>query len=254
MPKSAPQRARPYTTRTPRAGQGRHDGSVTDGKGLVLVVEDERPIADLIRLYLTRDGYGVHTEHDGERGLAAARRLRPVACVLDIALPGIDGTELCRRLRADDDWTPVIFVTARDDEVDRVVGLELGADDYLTKPFSPRELVARLKAVLRRTAGPPARARVRTLGAITVDTDRRQVTVDGTRVELTPTEFDLLGHLVGRPGRVFGREELLASVWGYASPAGTRTVDVHVAQLRAKLGAAAALIHTVRGAGYMADG
>ena len=119
-------------------------------KGLVLVVEDERPIADLVRLYLARDGFGVHVEHDGAAGLAAARRLRPVACILDIALPGLEGTEIVRRLRADGDWTPVIFLTARDDEVDRVLGLELGGDDYVTKPFSPRELVLRVESVLRR--------------------------------------------------------------------------------------------------------
>src|ERR687886_2809166 len=153
---------------------------VAEGKGLVLVVEDERAIADLVRLYLTRDGFGVHVEHDGAAGLAAARKLRPVACVLDIALPGMDGTEVCRRLRESGDWTPVIFLTARDDEVDRVVGLELGADDYVTKPFSPRELVARVKALLRRAAGPPDEGRrVRTLGSVTLDPGRRQVTVDG---------------------------------------------------------------------------
>jgi DNA-binding response OmpR family regulator len=227
--------------------------SQSAARGLVLVVEDEAPIADLVRLYLTRDGFGVHTERDGGAGLAAVRRLRPVACVLDIALPGLDGTEVCRRLRADDDWTPVLFLTARDDEIDRVLGLELGADDYLTKPFSPRELVARVRAVLRRTAGPPAQQRVRVLGPLALDAGRRRVTVDSRPVELTPTEFDLLEHLLGRPGRVFTREELLASVWGYASPAGTRTVDVHVAQVRAKLGGAAGLIRTVRGVGYTAD-
>ena len=124
------------------------------GKGLVLVVEDERPIADLVRMYLSRDGFGVHVEHDGTAGLAAARRVRPVACVLDIALPGLAGTEIVRRLREDGDWTPVILLTARDDEVDRILGLELGADDYVTKPFSPRELVTRVKALLRRAAGP----------------------------------------------------------------------------------------------------
>src|SRR5215207_1631416 len=129
-----------------------HDGPVTDDgarRGLVLVVEDERAIADLVKLYLSRDGYGVHIELDGGAGLAAARRLRPVVCILDIGLPTMDGTEICRRLRESGDWTPVIFLTARDDEVDRVVGLELGADDYVTKPFSPRELVARVRAVLR---------------------------------------------------------------------------------------------------------
>jgi len=221
-------------------------------KGLVLVVEDERPIADLVRMYLSRDGFGVHVEHDGAAGLAAARRVRPVACILDIALPGLPGTELVRRMREDGDWTPVIFLTARDDEVDRILGLEMGADDYVTKPFSPRELVTRVKALLRRAAG-PQEGRVRTLGPVTLDPGRRQVTVDGRLLALTPTEFDLLGHLLGRPGRVFTREELLAGVWGYASHAGTRTVDVHVAQVRAKLGGAASLIRTVRGVGYTAD-
>jgi DNA-binding response OmpR family regulator len=228
-------------------------GGVIEGKGLVLVVEDERPIADLVRLYLTRDGFGVHVEHDGGAGLAAARKLRPVACVLDIALPTMDGTEICRRLREDGDWTPVIFLTARDDEIDRILGLELGGDDYVTKPFSPRELVARVKALLRRAAGPPEGERVRRLGPITLDPGRRLAFVDEAPVVLTPTEFDLLGHLMARPGRVFSREELLASVWGYAAHAGTRTVDVHVAQLRGKLGDAAALIRTVRGVGYTAD-
>jgi len=230
-------------------------GPVPDAltKGLVLVVEDERPIADLVRLYLSRDGFGVHVEHDGAAGLSACRRLRPVACILDIALPGMEGTEICRRMREDGDWTPVIFLTARDDEIDRILGLELGGDDYVTKPFSPRELVARVKTLLRRAAGPPDGGRVRTLGPVSLDPARRLVTVDGVALSLTPTEFDLLGHLLGRPGRVFTREELLASVWGYASAAGTRTVDVHVAQVRAKLGGAAALIRTVRGVGYTAD-
>jgi two-component system OmpR family response regulator len=223
------------------------------GKGLVLVVEDERPIADLVRMYLTRDSFGVHVESDGAAGLAAARRLRPVACVLDIGLPGIDGLEMCRRLREAGDWTPVVFLTARDDEVDRILGLELGADDYLTKPFSPRELVARVKAVLRRTAGGPEAERVRQVGAVTIDASRRLVLAAGETVALTPTEFDLLLHLMNRPGRVFTREELLASVWGYAAHAGTRTVDVHVAQVRAKLGEAGGVIKTIRGVGYAAD-
>jgi DNA-binding response OmpR family regulator len=229
-------------------------GGVGTEKGLVLVVEDERAIADLVRLYLARDGFGVHVEHDGQAGLSAARRLRPVACVLDIALPGVAGTEICRQLRADGDWTPVLFLTARDDEVDRVLGLELGADDYVTKPFSPRELVARVRAVLRRAAGPPGDGqRVRRVGEVTLDPGRRAVTVAGSAVALTSTEFDLLAHLMGRPGRVFTREELLASVWGYAALAGTRTVDVHVAQVRGKLGEAAGVIRTVRGVGYAAD-
>ncbi|MDW5327223.1 response regulator transcription factor [Plantactinospora sp. KLBMP9567] len=230
-------------------------GSSAPHRGLVLVVEDERSIADLVRLYLTRDGYGVHVEHDGDAGLAAARRLRPVACVLDIALPGLTGTEICRRLRAAGDWTPVIFLTARDDEVDRVVGLELGADDYVTKPFSPRELVARIRAVLRRTGGAPdAAGQPRVVGPVTLDPVRRQVSVAGDPVQLTSTEFELLAHLMGRPGRVFTREELLASVWGYAAHTGTRTVDVHVAQVRGKLGPAADVIRTHRGVGYACAG
>jgi len=230
-------------------------GGVTDqpSKGLVLVVEDERPIADLVRMYLARDNFGVHHESDGTAGLAAARRLRPVACVLDIGLPGIDGLEVCRRLRESGDWTPVVFLTARDDEVDRILGLELGADDYLTKPFSPRELVARIKAVLRRTAGAPEGERVRQVGAVTIDAGRRVVLAAGVNVPLTPTEFELLMHLMNRPGRVFTREELLASVWGYAAHAGTRTVDVHVAQLRGKLGDTGTIIRTIRGVGYAAD-
>jgi two-component system, OmpR family, response regulator len=231
---------------------------VGESRGLVLLVEDERAIAELVKLYLTRDGFGVHVESDGTSALAAARRLRPVACVLDIGLPGMDGTEVCRRLRESGDWTPVIFLTARDDEVDRVVGLELGADDYVTKPFSPRELVARVKAVLRRGGvGVLAAEAPRSVGVVTLDPGRRRVQADGVEVVLTSTEFDLLAHLMQRPGRVFTRDELLGSVWGYAAHAGTRTVDVHVAQVRGKLGEASPLardvIRTVRGVGYTAD-
>ncbi len=218
----------------------------------MLVVEDEKSIADLIRMYLTREGYGVHVESDGRGGLAAARSLHPVAIILDVGLPVIDGTDVCRRLRADGDWTPVIFVTARDDEIDRILGLELGADDYVTKPFSPRELVARVRSVVRRSAGPGGDERTYTLGEVTVDPARRRVTAAGDDVALTSTEFDLLLFLVRRPGRVFPREQLLSEVWGYAAAAGTRTVDVHIAQLRAKLGPTSP-IRTVRGVGYSAD-
>jgi DNA-binding response OmpR family regulator len=220
---------------------------------LVLVVEDERPIADLVRLYLTREGFGVHVESDGAAGLAAARKLRPVACILDIALPSMTGTEICRRMRESGDWTPVIFLTARDDEIDRVLGLELGADDYVTKPFSPRELVARIKSIVRRASGANDTGAVRRVGGIALDTGRRTVTANDQPIGLTPTEFDLLNHLMQRPGRVFTREELLSAVWGYAAHGGTRTVDVHVAQVRAKLGDAGAVIRTVRGVGYTAD-
>jgi DNA-binding response OmpR family regulator len=221
-------------------------------RGLVVVVEDERTIAGLIGLYLRRDGFGVHTEADGRAGLAAVRRLRPVAVVLDVGLPGLDGIEVCRRLRADQDWTPVLFVTARDDEVDRIVGLEMGADDYVTKPFSPRELVVRVRAVLRRSGVRPGAEEVLRVGAVEVAVDRRRVRAGDREVELTSTEFDLLAHLMRAPGRVFAREQLLSAVWGYAASAGTRTVDVHVAQVRSKLGDASP-IRTVRGVGYAAE-
>ena len=232
------------------------NGAMTDpggtARGLVVIVEDERAIADLQRLYLTEAGFGVHVERDGPAGLASIRRLRPVAIVLDVGLPGMDGIEICRRLRESGDWTPILFVTARDDEVDRILGIELGADDYLTKPFSPRELVARIKSVLRRQGGPESPP-ILTVGAVSIDLERRRVTAGGAGVSLTSTEFDLLAKLAGAPGRVFTREELLASVWGQADYASGRTVDVHVAQVRAKLGEHSP-IRTSRGVGYAADG
>jgi DNA-binding response OmpR family regulator len=223
-----------------------------DARGLIVVVEDEQPIADLLKLYLSREGFGVHIEGSGPAGLAAIEANAPVAVVLDVGLPGMDGTEVCRRLRAKDNWTPVLFCTARDDEIDRVLGLEMGADDYITKPFSPREVVARVKAVLRRSAGPQRAAEQLELGNVVVDQEARRVLVDGAEVALTPTEFDLLVHLMTKAGRVFSREQLLSEVWGYSSVVGSRTVDVHVAQLRAKLGEPG-IIRTVRGVGYSAD-
>jgi DNA-binding response OmpR family regulator len=222
-----------------------------DERGLVVVVEDDAAIADLIGRYLRRDGYGVHHAGDGEAALAAVRRLRPVAVVLDVGLPKLDGIEVCRTLRSAGDWTPVLFVTARDDEVDRVLGLELGADDYVTKPFSPRELVARVRSVLRRAGAGPT-GEVLELGATRVDVGQRRVWTDGREVALTSTEFDLLAALMRRPRQVFERAQLLSMVWGYEAVAGTRTVDVHIAQLRAKLGPASP-IRTVRGVGYSAD-
>jgi two-component system OmpR family response regulator len=224
------------------------------------VIEDEPAIADVERLYLSREGFGVHVEHDGTAGLAAIRRLHPVAVVLDVGLPGLDGVEICRSLRAGGDATPVLFVTARDEEVDRVLGLELGADDYVTKPFSPLELVARVRAVLRRSSGAdsaPAGARLE-IGPVSIDEAGRRVEVrlaDGTAVEpgLTATEFDLLTELVRHRGQVLTREQLLSRVWGYEAAAGTRTVDAHLAALRAKLGDGAVVIRTVRGVGYAAD-
>ncbi|MFI5955421.1 response regulator transcription factor [Cryptosporangium sp. NPDC051539] len=244
--------------------------------GLVLVAEDEPSIADLITLYLERDGYRVRVETDGATALQEIRRLRPVAAILDIALPSRTGTDICRALRAENDWTPVLFVTARDDEIDRILGLELGADDYLTKPFSPRELVARLRSVLRRSrtatganprsAGPlftstlptgslstgPLSTGTLTIGTLRVDPGARRTWVGDTEVPLTATEFDLLAHLMRSPGRVHTREQLLSAVWGYAAVSGARTVDVHVAQVRGKLGPASP-IRTVRGVGYSAE-
>jgi DNA-binding response OmpR family regulator len=219
-------------------------------KGLVLLVEDEEAIVSVLRMYLTREGFTVHAVSDGLRAVADVRRLRPSAVILDIGLPGLDGFEVCRQLRNSDDWTPILVVTARDDEPDRVLGLELGADDYITKPFSPRELVARLKAVLRRGAGPPGGSELRVAG-VRLDPAARRVWAGERVVELTATEFDLLAHLLRRPGRVFGRDELLAQVWGY-NGATSRTVDVHIAQLRAKLGDQSP-IRTVRGVGYAAE-
>ena len=218
----------------------------------MLVVEDEPAIADVLRLNLRAAGYGVEVVGDGGEALRATRALRPSAIVLDIGLPTLDGIEVCRRLRAGGDWTPVLFVTARDDEVDRILGLELGADDYLTKPFSPRELVARVGTVLRRTRGEAAAPDVLRHGPLTLDLSRHEVRVDDGEIALTATEFDLLAHLMRRPGIVFTREQLLSDVWGYASSAGGRTVDVHVAPVRAKLGDASP-IRTVRSVGYAAE-
>ncbi|MFI5062166.1 MAG: response regulator transcription factor [Actinomycetales bacterium] len=226
---------------------------MSEDKGLVLVVEDEATIVELERLYLTRAGFGVHVESDGASALTQVRRLRPVAVILDVGLPGLDGIEVCRQLRAAGDWTPVIFVTARDDEVDRILGLELGADDYITKPFSPRELVARVKAIVRRSSGAIENA-TRRIGDVALDPARRTVHAAGEAVDLTATEFDLLAHLMSQPGRVFTREQLLSSVWGIADYSSSRTVDVHVAQLRLKLGGSSGLIRTVRGVGYSAAG
>jgi DNA-binding response OmpR family regulator len=221
-------------------------------RGVVLVVEDERAISDLLRLYIAREGFGVHVASDGRSALTAARTLHPVAIVLDVGLPEMDGTEVCRQLRADGDWVPILFCTARDDEVDRVLGLELGADDYITKPFSPREVVARIKSVVRRASLVSSDDAPLTVGTVSVDQVTRRVTVGGEPVSLTATEFDLLAHLMQHPGRVYTREHLLSEVWGYAAVVGTRTVDVHVAQVRAKLGDASP-IRTVRGVGYSVE-
>lgn len=223
-----------------------------DRKPLILIVEDEAPIADVLRLYLERSGYLVAVESDGVRGLIAARDRHPDAIILDVGLPGMDGTEICRRMRAEGNWTPVLFCTARDDEVDRVLGLEMGGDDYITKPFSPREVVARVKVALRHAQSTEVAGDVVTMGRVSLDRGARRVLVEGDEIALTATEFDLLAYLMQHPGRVITRDHLLEEVWGYASAVGTRTVDVHVAQVRSKLGDASP-IRTVRGVGYSAE-
>jgi DNA-binding response OmpR family regulator len=225
---------------------------VTSERGVVLVVEDEPAIADLLRMYLSREGFQVLVESDGLRALNAVAEHRPSCVLLDVGLPGLDGIEVCRRLRAEQDWTPVLFCTARDDEVDRVLGLELGADDYITKPFSPREVVARVKAVVRRARGPQAQSQSVRLGQVEMDPLTRKCTVSQRPIELTATEFDLLFYLMTHPDHIFSRDQLLSEVWGYAAMVNTRTVDVHVAQLRSKLGDHN-VIRTVRGVGYGAE-
>jgi two-component system, OmpR family, response regulator len=218
-------------------------------RGTVLLVEDEFSMGTLVQEYLRHEEYTVVWVRTGAEALCELERHPIVLILLDIGLPDMDGFDVCRVIKARFD-TPVIMLTARTEEADRVAGLEIGADDYVTKPFSPRELMARVKVVLRR-AGPAVGRSLVTLGDVDVDADAREVTVDGTEVELTAKEFDLLHHLLSHRGVVFTREQLLDSVWGIDYPGGTRTVDVHVAQLRRKLGRPE-LIQTVHGVGYKA--
>lgn len=217
-------------------------------RGTVLVVDDEANIADLVELYLARDGYHVVKAGSGRAALDAVGEHRPRLVVLDVGLPDIDGLEVCRRLRTTES-VPVIFLTARDSEVDRVLGLELGADDYVTKPFSPAELVARVKAVLRRSEGVAATASLVQIGGVTVDLGRHEVRVQGAPVEFTAKEFELLRFLAERPGLALSRQQILDGVWGYDWFGDARTVDVHIAQVRKKTGDALT-IATVRGLGY----
>jgi two-component system, OmpR family, response regulator len=219
-------------------------------KGTIVVVDDEANIADLVELYLAREGFRVLKAHTGDAGIQAMKDHRPRLVVLDIGLPDLDGLEVCRRIRVTSQ-VPVIFLTARDGEVDRVLGLELGADDYVTKPFSPAELVARVKAVLRRVDGGPG-PEVIQAGSATIDVGRREVRIHEEPVEFTTKEFDLLRYLSERPGLALSRQQILDGVWGYDWFGDARTVDVHIAQVRKKLGDAAA-IKTVRGVGYRFD-
>jgi DNA-binding response OmpR family regulator len=217
--------------------------------GTIVVVEDDTNIADLVDMYLRREGFRVIQAGTGETGLAAIDRERPRMVILDVGLPGsIDGLEVCRRVRAKQSL-PVLMLTARDGEVDRILGLELGADDYVTKPFSPRELVARVKAILRRSDGTTEHNEVLMAGRVEVDVVRREARIDGEAVALASKEFQLLQFLAERPGRALSRQQLLDGVWGSGWYGDDRTVDAHVRQLRKKLGDALPL-STVWGMGY----
>ncbi len=222
---------------------------------VVVIVEDDPNIADLVELYLRRDGFRPYQAGTGERALEVIAERRPKLILLDIGLPGdLDGLDVCRAVRADSE-IPIIFLTARDDEIDRVLGLELGADDYVTKPFSPRELVARVKAILRRTDGAASSDRPAIIELdddIVIDPGRREVTADGVAVPLATREFDLLHYLGEHRGLALSRRQLLDGVWGADWVGDDRTVDVHVRQLRKKLGDALRL-ETVWGVGYRLD-
>jgi two-component system alkaline phosphatase synthesis response regulator PhoP/two-component system response regulator ResD len=218
-------------------------------KELILVVDDEKNIVELARMYLEKDGFTVDSAGDGEEALKKVDSLNPALVVLDLMLPKVDGWEVCRRVRAQSQ-VPIIILTARSDDVDKIVGLELGADDYLTKPFNPRELVARVKAVLRRASYLPETGDAIRLGSVVVDPKRREVTVAGKPVELRTKEFDVLLALAEHRGIVLSREQLLNQAWGYDFYGETRTVDVHVAHVRNKLQGSGVAIETVWGIGY----
>ena len=218
----------------------------------ILVVDDEPDLVELVRLTLSQAGHQVDTAASGRQALDALHRQRPDLLILDLMLPDLSGTELCRRIRADRDLAglPVILLTAKADEVDRVVGFEIGADDYVTKPFSPRELVLRVGALLRRTQAPADPQAVVEHGPLRLDPARHRCWVEGEEASLTAKEFDLLHGLMSRPGRVLSREALLEQVWGSDITVTVRTIDTHLKRLREKLGAAGDLIETVRGVGY----
>jgi DNA-binding response OmpR family regulator len=215
----------------------------------ILVVDDERNIIELVRLYLEQAGYGVVEARDGQEALDQHDRVDPDLIVLDLMLPGIDGIEVTREVRRRGE-TPIIMLTARGEDIDRIVGLEIGADDYLTKPFNPRELIARVKAILRRTDPAMRGTRPMDIGQLRVDPRRREAYVGDRRLELRPREFELLAALARDPGVVWSRDDLLESVWGTDFPGETRTVDVHVSELRRKLGSDAPPIETITGVGY----
>jgi two-component system alkaline phosphatase synthesis response regulator PhoP len=219
------------------------------GQQTVLVVDDEKHIIDLARMYLERDGFTVEEALDGAEALRKIRNLKPALVVLDLMLPEVDGWEVCRRVRVDLD-VPILMLTARSEDVDKIVGLELGADDYLTKPFNPRELVARVKAILRRYERSIRPGGALHLADLTIDPSSREASLGTQSVQLRTKEFDLLYTLAEHRGQVLSREQLLELVWGYDFYGETRTVDVHIAHLRKKLKGSDVEIETVRGVGY----
>jgi two-component system, OmpR family, alkaline phosphatase synthesis response regulator PhoP len=218
---------------------------------LILLVDDETSIIQLAQLYLEREGFRVISASDGQTALDSVASQNPALIVLDVMLPKVDGFEICRRLRAENNPVAILMLTARDDDIDKIVGLELGADDYLTKPFNPRELVARVKAILRRDARvSQSDSVVLHLGGLSIDSASREVNIDGNPVSLRTKEFDLLFTLAENRGRVLSREKLLELAWGFDFYGQTRTVDVHVAHLRKKMGECNVKIETVTGIGY----
>src|SRR5436190_875435 len=227
-------------------------GHVAMSEIRILIIEDEQDVIDLLTLNLRKAGFALSTANDGAAGLRKAREETPALIILDLMLPKMPGLEICKVLKTDSATRaiPVIMLTAKAEEIDRIVGLEFGADDYVTKPFSPRELVLRINAILRRGKSEGTEDKKLSIGMITLDPARHQVTVAGKPLRLTSVEFKLLSMLMQRQGRVQARDRLLNEVWGYESMIDTRTVDTHVRRLRKKLGKAAAAIETVRGFGY----
>lgn len=224
----------------------------------ILVIEDEKDLAELLVFNLEKEGFKMLCSHDGQAGLNIARREEPDLILLDLMLPGLMGTEVCKELRREPRTAriPVLMLTAKGEEIDRVVGFEVGADDYLVKPFSMRELLLRIRAIMRRCEGQEnvVSGSLISLGGIIIDKERHRVLSEGNEVELTTTEFKLLLYLVERPGRVLSRELLLQNVWSYNNMGDTRTVDTHITRLRGKLGTPGDLIKTVRGFGYKMEG
>lgn len=218
----------------------------------ILVVDDEPDLLELVRFNLTQAGFQVTTATSGREGLEQLKNAAPDLVVLDLMLPDVSGNDICRQIRSDPSLAelPILMLTAKSEEVDRVVGFELGADDYVAKPFSPRELTLRVRAVLRRRAGPPAAGSIIEHGALRVDPDRHRCFVEGEEIDLTAKEFRLLSTLMAKPGRVMTRERLLDEVWGSEITVTSRTIDTHLKRLREKLGPAGDLIETVRGVGY----